>query len=123
MADFNEVSKAFVKFYYDTFDSNRASLLPLYRDPSMLTFEGQQFRGAQAIVEKLASLPFSKVAHRVSTIDAQPSFNDGAILVSVTGQLLVDEEQNPQMFSQAFHLVPDNGQYWVYNDIFRLNYA
>lgn len=35
----------------------------------------------------------------------------------------VDEEQNPQMFSQTFQLVPEGGSYWVFNDIFRLNYA
>ncbi|KAI9275607.1 hypothetical protein BDA99DRAFT_191475 [Phascolomyces articulosus] len=123
MADFNQVAEAFVKFYYETFDSNRQNLTPLYREGSMLTFEGQQFSGANAITEKLVSLPFQKVAHRISTIDAQPSNASGTILVSVTGQLLVDEEQNPQMFSQTFHLVPEGGSYWVFNDIFRLNYA
>lgn len=30
MADFNAVSKAFVEFYYQTFDANRANLAPLY---------------------------------------------------------------------------------------------
>jgi Nuclear transport factor 2 (NTF2) domain len=35
------------------------------------------------------SLPFQKVAHRVSTLDAQPNgFGNGAI-VMVTGELLV----------------------------------
>ncbi|KAL1934096.1 hypothetical protein VTP01DRAFT_6278 [Rhizomucor pusillus] len=124
MADFQEVAKAFVEFYYKTFDANRQELLPLYREQSLLTFEGSQFMGAANIVEKLTSLPFQKVAHRISTIDAQPSNpQGGTIIVTVTGQLLVDEEQNPQMFSQTFQLVPEGGSYWVFNDIFRLNYA
>ncbi|KAI9499543.1 hypothetical protein BDB00DRAFT_752822 [Zychaea mexicana] len=124
MSDFNQVAEAFVKFYYETFDSNREQLGPLYREHSMLTFEGQQFSGAGNIVQKLASLPFQKVAHRISTIDAQPSNPSVAsLIVSVTGQLLVDEEQNPQMFSQSFNLVPEGNSYYVFNDIFRLNYA
>ncbi|KAI9353145.1 nuclear transport factor 2 [Pilaira anomala] len=124
MADINEIATAFTKFYYETFDRSRQELLSLYRDPSMLTFEGQQFVGASNVVEKLVSLPFQKVQHRISTTDAQPgSPNSGSIIVSVTGALLIDEEQNPQMFSQTFQLVPENGSYWVYNDIFRLNYA
>lgn len=65
----------------------------------------------------------------MSTIDAQPSKFDGAIIVSVTGLLLVcwlvhtstlsyskqvDEESNPLSFSQVFQLVPDGGSYYVY---------
>ncbi|KAI8875697.1 nuclear transport factor 2 [Backusella circina FSU 941] len=124
MADINSVAKAFTDFYYQTFDATRQQLTPLYREQSMLTFEGQQFVGASNIVEKLVSLPFQKVQHRVSTTDAQPGApGSGAIIVAVTGALLIDEEQNPQMFSQTFHLIPENNSYWVYNDIFRLCYA
>ncbi|ORY93531.1 hypothetical protein BCR43DRAFT_497101 [Syncephalastrum racemosum] len=124
MSDFNAVSAAFIQFYYQTFDSDRKALAGLYRPQSMLTFEGQQFVGAENITEKLVSLPFQKVQHRISTQDAQPGDpSNGMILVSVTGALVVDDEQNPTMFSQTFQLVPEGNSYWVYNDIFRLNYA
>lgn len=88
----------------------------------MLTFETTQVQGAKAIVEKLTSLPFQKVTHQISTLDAQPASPNGDILVMVTGGLAIDEEENPQRYSQVFHLVPDGGSYYVYNDIFRLNY-
>ncbi|KAI8071634.1 nuclear transport factor 2 [Gongronella butleri] len=124
MADINAVARSFVEFYYQTFDTGRQQLVNLYRDSSMLTFEGGQVQGANAIVERLVGLPFQKVAHQISTIDAQPSSPDGAsIIVIVTGLLLVDEEQNPQMFSQTFHLIPEGGSYWVFNDVFRLIYG
>ncbi|KAI9568979.1 nuclear transport factor 2 [Boletus coccyginus] len=115
------LAKDFTTFYYSTFDSNRSQLAPLYRPDSMLTFEQAQFLGGSSIVAKLTSLPFTKVRHNVSTIDAQPSKFNGAIIVSVTGLLLVDEESNPLSFSQVFQLVPDSGSYYVFNDIFRLN--
>lgn len=89
----------------------------------MLTFETSQLQGTKAIVEKLASLPFQKVAHRISTLDAQPGSPNGDILVMVTGDLLIDEEQNPQRYSQVFHLIPEGSSYYVFNDIFRLNYS
>ncbi|KAJ2804012.1 Nuclear transport factor 2 [Coemansia helicoidea] len=90
---------------------------------SMMTWEGVQIQGAAGIIEKLASLPFKRVQHKTTTVDAQPSLPGvKAIIVMVTGQLLVDEETKPQQFSQTFHLVEDKG-YFVYNDIFRLNYA
>ncbi|KAI8924709.1 hypothetical protein BC831DRAFT_464078 [Entophlyctis helioformis] len=124
MSDIQAIAKSFVDFYYSTFDANRAQLVPLYRDMSMLSFEGQQFQGSKLIVEKLQSLPFQRVQHQVVTIDAQPSNpQGGTILVMVTGRLLVDEEQNPQQFSQSFQLVPEGGSYFIFNDVFRLNYG
>ncbi|OWB55720.1 hypothetical protein B5S28_g1597 [[Candida] boidinii] len=78
----------------------------------MLTFESSQLQGARDIIEKLVSLPFTKVAHRISTLDAQPASENGDVLVMVTGELLVDEEQNSQRYSQVFHLIPENGSYF-----------
>ncbi|KAI1908160.1 Nuclear transport factor 2 [Ophidiomyces ophidiicola] len=121
--DFQNVAQQFVEYYYKTFDENRADLSPLYRDHSMLTFENSSIQGTGLIVEKLMSLPFQKVAHRVSTLDAQPT-NEGGILVMVTGALLVDEEQKPMSYSQTFQLLPNGaGSYFVFNDIFRLVYS
>lgn len=72
------------------------------------------------------SLPFQKVQHQVVTIDSQPTtaVSPNGILVSVSGNLLIDDGQNPMKFAQTFHLLPDStspNQYWVHNDIFRLN--
>lgn len=75
----------------------------------MMTWEGVQLQGAEGIVEKLQvrgvvasgqlpvltyfitqSLPFSKVVHQVTTVDAQPSSTSVAsLLVSVIGLLKV----------------------------------
>ncbi|WFD29829.1 Nuclear transport factor 2 [Malassezia sp. CBS 17886] len=116
----DQVAQQFTEFYYTTFDSNRPQLAPLY---SMLTFEGTQIQGADAIVQKLVSLPFVKVQHKVETRDAQPTGDGQSLTVLVTGMLLVDEGLNPLKFSQSFTLVPDAGSYYVFNDIFRLNYG
>lgn len=89
----------------------------------MLTFETSQLQGAGSIVEKLVSLGFKKVVHKITTLDAQPASPNGDILVMVTGELLIDDESNPQRYSQCFHLVPEGNSFFVFNDIFRLNYA
>ncbi|KAF9653855.1 nuclear transport factor 2 [Thelephora ganbajun] len=123
MADINTIAQQFTDFYYSTFDSNRASLVSLYRNHSMLTWEGSPILGAKLITEKLTSLPFEKVAHKITTLDAQPSSQGGSILVSVTGLLVVDDSPNPLQFSQVFNLTPDGSSYYVFNDIFRLNYG
>ena len=72
----------------------------------MLTFESSAVQGVSGIIDKLKvrhvgesiysraniyveGLPFEKVKHQVSTLDAQPSNETGGILVTVTGALLV----------------------------------
>ncbi|KAL9137704.1 MAG: hypothetical protein Q9175_001087 [Cornicularia normoerica] len=124
MGDFNAIAQQFTEFYYNTFDQqDRKNLAALYRDNSMLTFETSAIQGVAGITEKLTSLPFKKVAHKVSTLDAQPSNESGGILVMVTGALLVDEEQRPMNYTQVFQLLPDGaGSYFVFNDAFRLIY-
>ncbi|KAG9225925.1 hypothetical protein CCMSSC00406_0006453 [Pleurotus cornucopiae] len=124
MADINTIATQFTDFYYSTFDSDRSGLKALYRDTSMLSFEGAAFQGASAIVEKLTSLPFQTVQHKVTTRDAQPSSTSiASLIVNVTGLLVVDGGENPMQFSQVFHLIPEGGSYYVFNDIFRLNYG
>lgn len=54
-----------------------------------MTFETNQVAGTANILEKLVGLPFQKVVHKLSTLDAQPAGESGQILVHVTGQLLV----------------------------------
>lgn len=122
-ANFLEIAKQFVQHYYASFDANRAGIGHLYRAESMLTFESASVLGAQAIVEKLAGLPFQKVKHQVATLDAQPSPNDGVVIL-VTGALLVDEEQRAMNYTQAFQLLKGvDGQYFIFNDLFKLVYG
>ncbi|KAG7286636.1 Nuclear transport factor 2 [Staphylotrichum longicolle] len=118
--DFQGIATQFVTHYYTTFDTDRKSLAGLYRENSMLTFEGAQSLGAASIVEKLTGLPFQKVKHEFGPPDAQPTPN-GGIIILVTGQLVVDDESRPLPYSQAFQLCQDaNGQWFVFNDVFKL---
>ncbi|XP_031570390.1 nuclear transport factor 2-like [Actinia tenebrosa] len=119
--NFDTIGKGFVDTYYTLFDTNRSQLQPLYRDHSMLTFEGQQFQGAIAITQKLVALPFQAVKHVLTTVDCQPIPNNG-VLVFVVGQLKSDDD-HPHGFSQTFVLFPEDEaatKYYVMNDIFRL---
>jgi len=122
MADFQTIAQQFVKFYYEQFDTNRANLAALYRDHSMLTFENNPTQGTAAILEKLQNLPFQQVQHQIVTLDAQPSSEEGGILVLVTGALMVEGSERPMSYTQAFQLRPEAGSYYVFNDVFRLVY-
>ncbi|KAF2860340.1 putative nuclear transport factor NTF-2 [Piedraia hortae CBS 480.64] len=88
----------------------------------MLTFEKSPCQGVANIVSKLQELPFQQVQHQVATLDAQPADANGAILVVVTGALLVEEEKRPMSYTQTFQLKPRDGSYYVFNDVFRLVY-
>lgn len=139
---FDDIGKAFAGHYYGIFDLNRAEVVeqsaaiddpeetiqflmqswadmfPLYQEDSLLTFEGTQTQGAQAIIRKYASLTFRNVQRLITTIDCQPLM-DGGILVFVLGQLQTDED-HPHSFSQVFILKPAADSFYIAHDMFRL---
>ncbi|KAK4258960.1 hypothetical protein QN277_005349 [Acacia crassicarpa] len=120
------VGRAFVDHYYHLFDNDRASLSSLYRDTSMLTFEGQKFAGSTEISSKLTQLPLDQCRHVISTVDSQPSSptGGGGIVVFVSGSLQLAGEEHHLRFSQMFHLIPTaEGSFYVQNDMFRLSYG
>ena len=83
-----------------------------------MTFEGNQFLGRAKIMEKLTNLGFKSIKHSITTVDAQPTF-DGGVLIVVLGQLKTDEDP-PHTFNQIFVLKPSGGSFYVEHDIFRL---
>ncbi|MGH0132405.1 UNVERIFIED_CONTAM: hypothetical protein FKN15_049231, partial [Acipenser sinensis] len=83
-----QIGSSFVQHYYQLFDTDRTQLGAIYIDASCLTWEGQQFQGKAAIVEKLSILPFQKIAHSITAQDHQPT-PDSCILSMVVGQLKV----------------------------------
>merc|ERR1719203_2574232 len=121
-ANFQQVGEQFCQHYYQTFDTNRSQLLPLYQDHSLLTFEGEQHQGANAIVQKLVGLPFQKVQHQIVKADCHPVPGSQNVLIFVTGNLGVDDNANPLKFAQVFQLAQGpSGNFFCLNDMFRLN--
>jgi hypothetical protein len=87
----------------------------------MMTFEGNQVQGTEAIMGKLRSV--GAVKHQVKSMDVQPSSNTSAIIIFVTGSIQIGGD-NPLHFCEMFQLVSTGpGQYYVHNDVFRLNYG
>lgn len=111
-----EMARLFVNQFYATFDGNRNALMNMYRDVSTVGFEGDTVRGGAAFVQKLAGMGLPPtLAHRVVTVDAQPSVVGGnAVLVFVTGEYAGNQ------FGEVFQLVPDGQSIYVHNDIFRV---
>ncbi|KAK1759640.1 hypothetical protein QBC47DRAFT_372651 [Echria macrotheca] len=115
-----ELATQFVTHYYTQFDADRKTLVGLYRDASVMTFQEQPSAGAAAIGQKLEQLPFQKVVHKFTPPDVQPTSN-GGVLIAVLGQLVVDDGETPLNFSQIFILAKDQaGSWYVQNDIFKL---
>ncbi len=66
----------------------------------MLSFEGQKFQGPQAIIGKLASMPFGMCKVAISSKDFQPSVS-GGIMVFVTGNIAVSRPCAPARTHQS----------------------
>ncbi|QQP57779.1 putative nuclear transport factor 2, partial [Caligus rogercresseyi] len=106
--NYESIGKAFTQQYYALFDeaSQRHQLVNLYNvssvvcplfqssilpaltraEQSLMSFEGQQMQGSMKIMEKIQSLTFQKIAHLITAVDCQPTF-DGGVFINVLGQL------------------------------------
>lgn len=86
-----------------------------------MTFEGQEIQGQEAIIGKLTSV--GQVKHQVKSTDVQPSAAGNAIIIFCTGTISIGGD-NPLHFSETFQLVSESpNQYYVHNNVFRLNYG
>jgi hypothetical protein len=88
----------------------------------MMTFEGNQLMGQQAIMQKLRDI--GQLEHSIKSMDVQPSLNDQSLVLFVTGAIKIGSDGNPLHFCQMFQLFAAAPGAWViHNDIFRLNYG
>ncbi|XP_072374454.1 nuclear transport factor 2 isoform X6 [Scyliorhinus torazame] len=113
-----QIGSGFVQHYYQVFDADRSQLGSLYIDASCLSWEGQQFQGKTAIVEKIIGLPFRKIQHSITAQDHQPT-PDSCILSMVVGQLQADDDQVIG-FQQTFLLKCLSDTWVCTNEVFRL---
>uniref|UniRef100_A0A8C9GHK2 NTF2 domain-containing protein n=1 Tax=Piliocolobus tephrosceles TaxID=591936 RepID=A0A8C9GHK2_9PRIM len=107
---FEMIGKQFVNHYFQLFNTGRNELASLYKDVSMMSFENDQCKGTNQILERLNKLP-QTVIHKCLSLDIQPTHNNG-ILILVCGDIVI-EENKPLKFVRTFHLLPSmTGEYF-----------
>uniref|UniRef100_A0A2K5EB32 Nuclear transport factor 2 n=1 Tax=Aotus nancymaae TaxID=37293 RepID=A0A2K5EB32_AOTNA len=104
-----QIGFSIIQHYYQT------QLGAIYIDASCLMWEGQQFHGKAAIVEKLCSLLFQKVQHSITAQDDYQPTPYSSIISMVVGQLKTDEDT-----IMGFHHRNINDAWVCTNDTFRL---
>ncbi|KAL3728315.1 hypothetical protein ACJRO7_032981 [Eucalyptus globulus] len=105
--DLIEKAKRFMEKYYRTFDANRADLVNLFREESVLAFEGQQIKGKEAILAKLTSIP--ECHNEIADFNCLRHRTPGSMLVWVCGQTWVGgtkDKADAVLTNQMFHLMP-----------------
>lgn len=71
----------------------------------------------QDINKKILSLDYTSFRVEILSADAQPSFQEG-VMVVVTG-CLTGNDNLKRKFAQSFFLAPQDKGYFVLNDVFR----
>ncbi|KAI6692104.1 hypothetical protein NL676_019814 [Syzygium grande] len=66
-----EAAKRFLENYYRTFGANWADLASLYREESVMIFEGRTLRGKEAILAELTSL--QQCRHQIVNFACHPA--------------------------------------------------
>ncbi|CAE6348071.1 unnamed protein product [Rhizoctonia solani] len=88
-------------FYYESLSGDRSQLVNIYKADSTLSWEGNQFQGVTAILEKIKASKHFQIS-------------GDKMIVLVTGQLITEPGANPVHFSQAFTLAADGvGGFYV----------
>lgn len=119
--NFQGIGEAFVKQFYMIYDdlARKAELVNFYQDSALLTFEGDQQQGREAIMKKHMSVQ-CQTAHAITRTDCQPTA-DGGVLVVVLGQLKTEGEERPLGFNHTFTLKDmGGGSFCIANEIFQL---
>ncbi|MEU6786359.1 ketosteroid isomerase family protein [Nonomuraea angiospora] len=105
--------------YFYTLDNNLPDPGRLFRESTVITFNGETLVGKDALPDYLASIlakyNWSYSAHTVH-VDAHP-LADGTILALVNGHRMVNGQN--QRFAQTFILVQDGDSYYVAHGIYQ----
>ncbi|KAF7848808.1 hypothetical protein BT93_L1544 [Corymbia citriodora subsp. variegata] len=82
--DLVEKAKRLMENYYRTFDEDRAGLMNLYWEESVLAWHGREIKGKEAIIAKLTSLP--QCHHEIAEFNCRPQCTPGSVAVRVSGE-------------------------------------
>ncbi|XP_060553317.1 uncharacterized protein LOC132714447 [Ruditapes philippinarum] len=118
---YKDIGEYFAKQYYQMYDTgNIDQLASMYHDSALLTFEGDQKQGKEAIRAKHGVLA-AKTCHNITTIDCQPTYNDNGVTVSIVGQIKTEGEDKVLGFTHMFIIRPfEDGNFYITNEVFRL---
>lgn len=121
---FNDIGSQFVQAYYQAYEAaanpeDRAlKLAGFYHDTCFFTFEDFAAQGKEAILNKIKSLPITKIAHNVTKCDCQP-MADGGVIVVIIGQLKTDDDP-PMPYAHTFILKNETNSFFIAHEFFRL---
>ncbi|KAK6251948.1 hypothetical protein QUC31_013668 [Theobroma cacao] len=116
------IGNAFVKQFYTILHKEPAQAYKFYLDLSVLSRPGpdgvmKTVTSLKEINELLLSLDYQSYRAEISFADAQFSYANG-LIVLVTG-FLIGKNDVRRKFTQSFFLAPQDGGYYVSNDVFR----
>ncbi|XVE74351.1 hypothetical protein DITRI_Ditri12bG0010300 [Diplodiscus trichospermus] len=122
LCDPQEIGNAFVKQFYTVFHNDPTQAYRFYQDLSTLSRpcpDGtmKSVTTVKDINELILSLGYQSYKAEISVADAQFSSANG-VFVLVIG-ILIGKDNLRRKFTQSFFLAPQEGGYYVLDDVFR----
>ncbi|KAF8117598.1 hypothetical protein N665_0009s0117 [Sinapis alba] len=120
--DAHIVGNAFVQKYYNHLYEKPAEVYRFYLEESVLGRPGLDgdmvsVKSLKAINDQIMSVDYQNSKIQILTADSQASLKN-AVVTLVAG-LVIGKDGERKSFTQSFFLVPQNGSYFVLNDVFR----
>ncbi|XP_022726076.1 putative G3BP-like protein [Durio zibethinus] len=121
-SDAQGIGNAFVKQFYTVLHNDPTQAYKFYLDLSVLSRPDpngvmKSVTTMKDINELILSLDYQSYKAEISFADAQFSYANG-VFVLVTGSLIGKDDVR-RKFTQSFFLAPQEGGYYVLNDVFR----
>ena len=86
-----------------------------------MTYGGMFYYGLEDIKDRIESFAFNSINYAINDKDVQLGPIGGSLIITVIGQLIMDNNQNERFtFFHTFNLCPNgSGGFYIHNDIFR----
>jgi hypothetical protein len=98
---------------------NREQLINFYTPASTMTYGGSVYTGLEDIKDRIESFAFKTINYTINDKDVQQGPVNNSLLVTVIGQLTMDQTETFTFF-HVFNICPNaNGGLYIHNDIFR----
>lgn len=101
--------------------NDRTPLINFYGDNSTMTYGGSIYYGLEDIKDKIESFKFNSIQYAINDKDVQLGPIQNSFIVTVIGQLIMDNSQEQTFtFFHVFNVCPNgSGGFYIHNDIFR----
>ena len=118
---YKDITKKFLKYYYNNYDNSFGKLNTLYKENSYFTWLKEEIVGFQNYINRLKQYNIKKFKHNNKINYSSQPVGTNSILINVTGKISINNSIFQHQFSETIVLVRDkNNKFYIPHTMFVL---